>query len=160
MRTVQIDYDPSVQPGFGYSRGFSKPSDWVLTSSLCADEFFREPLTRYVDESGYWYSDLSTLYVRFVSSDPHYGLDINKWPDSFREFVEVHFASKIILKLSNSQEELQRLMALRKATLKTAKSRAAMAEPTSFPAQGAWSRSRNRFPNRRDGGGSTGNLIG
>jgi hypothetical protein len=160
MRTVQIDYDPSIEPSFGYNRAFSKPSDWVVTSSLCSDEFFRDPLLRYTDEAGYWYSDLDTLYVRFVSSDVNYGLNINQWPDSFREFVEAHFASKIILKLSNSEDELKRVEGLRAKFLKTAKSKAAMAEPTSFPARGNWSRSRNRFPNRRDGGGTSGNLIG
>jgi hypothetical protein len=160
MRTIQIDYDTSIEPSFGYNRAFQKPTDWVLTSSLCADEFFRSPLTRYVDETGFWYSDLDTLYVRYVSNDSTYGADINKWPESFREFVEAHFASKIILKINNSESELARVMKLREKLLLTAKSRAAMAEPTSFPAQGAWSRARNRFPNRRDGGGTTGNLIG
>ena len=160
MRTVQIDYDPSIAPSFGYERAFQKPNDWVLTSGLCSDEFFRNPLLRYTDEAGYWYSDLDTLYVRFVSSDINYGMNINQWPDSFREFVEAHFASKIILKLSNSQDELKRVMGMRKALLKTAKSKAAMADATSFPAQGNWSRSRNRFPSRRDGGNISGNLIG
>ena len=51
-------------------------------------------------------------------------------------------------------------MDMRKALLKTAKSKAAMADATSFPAQGNWSRSRNRFPSRRDGGNISGNLIG
>lgn len=160
MRTVQIDYDPSIEPDFGYSRAFTKPTDWVLTAGLCADEFFRSPLVRYWDEAGYWYSDLDTMFVRYVSSDTRYGLDYGLWPDSFREFVEAHFASKIILKLSNSQDELARVQALRTKLLKTAKSRAAMAEPTSFPARGNWGLARNRFPNRRDGGGTQGNLIG
>lgn len=159
MRTVQIDYDPSIQPSFGYNRAFQKPADWVLTSGLCEDEFFRSPLLRYWDEANYWYSDLDTMYARYVSSDVNYGLNLNKWPESFREFVEAHFASKIILKLSNSEEEVKRVEALRLKFLKTAKSRAAMAEPTSFPAQGSWSRSRNRFPNRRDGGPASGNLY-
>jgi len=160
MRTVQIDYDSSLEPPFGYNRAFQKPDDWLLTSGVCADEFMREPLTRYRDEAGYWYADLDTLYIRFVSSGLLYGMNMNQWPDSFREFVEVHFASKIILKLSNSQEELDRVEKLREKLLTTAKNKAAMADPTSFPAQGTWSRSRNRFPNRRDGGGNTGNLIG
>ena len=160
MRTMQVDYDPSVEPAFGYSRAFTKPDDWVLTSGLCADEYFRSPLTRYFDEANFWYSDLDTIYVRFVSNDSQYGGNLNKWPESFREFVEAHFASKIILKLSNSQDELKRVQDLRAKLLKTAKSRAAMAEPTSFPARGAWSSSRNRFPQRRDGGGTGGNLIG
>lgn len=162
MRTIQIDYDSSVQPSFGYNRAFQKPDDWVLTSGVCEDEFFRQPLTRYWDEAGFWYSDLDTIFVRHVSSDTLYGMNLNKWPDSFREYVEHFFASKIIKKLSNSEDEELEVFKLLKDKLKTAKSRAAMAEPTSFPARGAWGLARNRFPNRKDGGntGSSGNLIG
>ena len=53
MRTTQVDYDTSVEPGFGYHRAFVKPDDWVLTSAVCEDEFFRSPLLRYWDEAGY-----------------------------------------------------------------------------------------------------------
>lgn len=159
MRTVQIDYDPSIEPDFGYGRAFQKPDDWVLTSALCSDEFFREPLLRYVDESGYWYSDLDTLYVRFVSDDTNYGMDMNKWPDSFREFVEAHFASKIVLKLTTSEAQTATVMEARKNLLKTAKSRAAMADPTSFPARGNWVNSRNRSSPHRDGGNTSGSLY-
>jgi hypothetical protein len=160
MRTIMIDYDDAIEPSFGYNRAFNKPTDWVLTSALCSDEYFRSPLTRYADETGYWYADIDSLYVRYVSNDESYGGDLNQWPESFREFVEAHFASKIIMKLSNSEDELQRIMKVRKDLLDLAKSRAAMAMPTSFPAQGAWSRARNRFPNRRDGGNTSGSLIG
>ena len=160
MRAIAIDYDTGIQTDFGYGRAFAKPDDWVLTSAVCTDEWFRTPALRYVDEAQYWYADVDTLYVRYVSDDALYGMNMNKWPDSFREFVEVHFATKIIAKLSNSEEETQRLMRLRRDFMDRAKSKAAMAQPTSFPAQGSWTRARNRFPNRRDGGGQTGNLIG
>lgn len=160
MNTIQIDYDPSVTPSFGYNRAFQKPTDWVLTSGLCSDEFFRSPLTRYVDEAGYWYSDLDTIYVRYVSKDVNFGLDYNKWPESFREYVEEFFASKIILRLTNSDGELSASEKRLKEKLKHAKSRAAMADATAFPARGNWSNSRNRYPSRRDGGNITGNLIG
>ncbi|HEY9063840.1 MAG TPA: hypothetical protein VIO33_02580, partial [Burkholderiaceae bacterium] len=93
-------------------------------------------------------------------NDVLYGLNMNKWPATFLEYVGAHFAGKIILKLSNSEEELERVHKWEERKLLEAKSSVAQAEPTSFPAQGAWSRSRNRFPNRRDGGGQTGNLIG
>ena len=32
MKTVRLDYDPSVTPEFGYNRAFEKPSDWIITS--------------------------------------------------------------------------------------------------------------------------------
>lgn len=160
MRTIQIDYDSGIEPSFGYSRAFAKPSDWVITSSLCEDEYFRAPSLRFWDEASYWYADLDTLYVRYVSDDVAYGMNLGAWPESFREYVEEFFASKIIRKLSNSESEEQKSFLRLKKKLLTAKSKAAMAEPTSFPARGSWGLSRNRFPNRRDGGGTGGNLIG
>lgn len=160
MRTVQLDYDTGVEPTFGYNRAFKKPDDWVLTSAVCSDEFFRVPLLQYVDEAGYWYATQDTIYVRYVSDDAAYGMNLGKWPESFLEYVGCYFGSKIILKLSNSQDELKRLQDTSKALLEEAKSASAMADPTSFPARGAWGLARNRFPNRRDGGGRTGPLIG
>lgn len=143
MRTVMLDYDSSIEPDFGYRRAFTKPADWVLTSAVCSDEFFNVPLTQYTDEAGYLYSDLDTIYVRYVSNDTSYGMDLSKWPETFREFVEAHFASRIIGRLSGAgnQDEIEKL---RKAKLLTAKNKAAMAEPTMFPATGVWASARRR----------------
>jgi hypothetical protein len=159
MRTVQIDYDPAIEPEFGFRRAFEKPSDWLRTSALCADDYFHVPLTRYSDESGYWYADVDTLYVRFVSNDSSYGQDLNKWPESFARFVETHFASQIIGKLSGGAEREKEIMAKRRDLLLDAKSKAAQAEPTRFPAQGNWSLSRQGSGGGRDRG-NRGNLIG
>lgn len=160
MRSSQIDYDPAVEPDFGYNRAFSKPDDWVLTSSVCADEFFRSPLTRYVDEAGYWYSDMDTIFVRYVSNSVSYGMNMGLWPESFTRYVQSHFASRICLKTSGSDADHQRVMKHKERALLEARNRSAMTGPTTFSARGNWSLSRNRFPNRRDGGGTTGNLIG
>ena len=162
MRTVQIDYDPSIQPSFGYNRAFQKPADWILTSAVCSDEFFRTPLTQHTDEAGYWYSSLDTIFIKYVSNDNNYGMNLGIWPDSFREFVACHLATRIIGKLSNSDNKEAELLKLRKDLLKLAKSRCAMAEPTQFSAQGNWSKSRMRGRGNRDGGNppNSGNLIG
>lgn len=160
MRTIQIDYDSGIEPDFGYSRAFEKPSDWVLTSALCSDEYFRAPLLQYWDEAGYWYADIDTLYVRYVSNHATYGGDLGKWPESFREFVAEYLASKVIRKITGSGEEEEASRKRLKKKLSLAKSRAAMAEPTSFPARGAWVRARSGYGGGRDGGNSSGNLIG
>jgi hypothetical protein len=160
MRTIQIDYDPSIEPTFGYVRAFEKPSDWVITSALCSDEYFRSPLTRYADEAGYWYSDLDTIYVRYVSSDSNYGNDLGNWPKSFHEFVAAHFASKIVWKLTQSEAKTMAVKAERKSTLLEAKNKGLMAQPTSFPPTGKWAKSRLRGNGRWDGGSNGGDLIG
>lgn len=167
MRTIRIDYDPSITPDFGYARAFDKPTDWVLTSALCSDEFFKCPVNRYVDETGYWFADIESLYVRYVSKDASYGMDLSKWPRSFTDFVAAHFASKIILKITNDESRLNLFINLqnphhtvRGRALMLAKSKCAMSGPTQQSAPGTWSLSRTRGVNRRDGGNISGNLIG
>lgn len=157
MRTQKLDYDPDIEPDFGLNRAFTKPSDWVLTSAVCSDEYFTEPLLNYTDESGYWYSDIDSIYVKFVSDDTAYGMDLNSWPDSFQEFVSAHFASRIVLKTANS-EKAKNIYALREKLLKDAKSKAAMAEPTKFTPRGSWTRAR-QYGSRGDRG-NRGSLTG
>jgi hypothetical protein len=142
MRTQMLDFDPSIEPDFGYNRAFAKPTDWVLTSGVCSDEFFNIPLTQYTDEAGYWYCNLDVLYVRYVSNDTDYGMDMNKWPETFREFVEAHLASRIVGKLSGGKVGQKEADDARRDALDRAKAKAAMAEPTKFPAQGNWTTSR------------------
>jgi hypothetical protein len=160
MRATQVDYDPGISPSFGYIHAFEKPTDWVLTSGLCTDERFQEPLTQYIDETGYWYADLDTIYLRYVSSDVAYGLDFAAWPESFREYVEEYFASKIIRKLTSSEDEERKSFQRLRMKLSLAKNKAAMTQPTAFPPQGSWGRARNRNWGGRGNGNSSGNLIG
>src|SRR5258708_823139 len=67
MRTIQLTYSPSVEPDFGFRYAFDKPTDWVRTAALCVDEFFRCPLLQYNDEAGFWFADIDTIYVRYIS---------------------------------------------------------------------------------------------
>jgi hypothetical protein len=158
MRATQIDYDPGIEPDFGHNRAFVKPEDWVLTSALCEDEFFKVPLLEYSDEAGYWFASLDTLYVRYVSDDALYGSNLDLWTGSFAEFVAAHFASKIAKKFTGSKEEEEKAYAIRKLKLDEAKSNSAMASSTKFPAAGGWVRSRRG--GRSGDGGNNGSLIG
>ena len=159
MRTVQVDYDTDVTPDFGYIYAFSKPSDWKVTSALCSDEYFREPLLDYADEAGYWYTDYQTIYVRYVSNDSAYGKDYSLWPQAFVRYVEAYLASEICLKVTGDKERTKLVLALAEKRLKQAKNVAAMALPTQFPANGNWVRSRRGGRSRRDRG-NRGSLIG
>ena len=165
MRTQQIEYDPSTEPPFGYRRAFNKPTDWVLTSAFCSDEFFRQPLLAYADELDFWYADLDTVYVKFVSDDEDYGADLSRWPATFCDYAAAYFASKILTKLTADKDRISFLMGNAGDVdggelgrrLKIAKSRAAMTQPAQFPAQGSWTGSRQ---GRRSERGSRNRLIG
>jgi len=167
MRTVQIDSDPDIEPEFGYSKAFVKPSDWVVTAGLCSDEYFRSPLTAYTDESGYWYSDTDPIYVRYVSDDSAYGSDMSLWPQTFYDYVAAHFAGKVVLKLTADKERQERILGsrpdgkdgLEARRLLSALNKNRMGSPTAFPPEGSWTRSRLGRGTRRDNG-PRGDLIG
>ncbi len=158
-RTVQVDYDSDIEPGFGYSRAFTQPTDYCATKALCADEFFNVPLLRYVHEGTYFYADLDAIYLRYVSSDPLYGMNLNAWPETFREAVAYHLASRIIKKLGQSEEQKALMEKERDKLLKEAKSADAQREASTFPAPGSWVSARRRSIGG-DRGNSGGSLIG
>ena len=168
MRTTKQTYDPAVTPSFGFRRAFPKPTDWVDTSGVCQDEYFNVPLLQYADEVGYWFSDLDDIYVKYVSNNTDYGMNLANWPYSFTEYVKHYFAGKIVGKLAGKAGLVERLNgpvgrpdrgAVHNA-LVTAKNRDAMAGPTTFPAKGSWNRSRQGGMQGWRDGGNRGSLIG
>lgn len=169
MRTSKLTYDTAIEPAFGYRRAFAKPSDWVATSAVCADEYFTEPLLRYSDEDQFIFSDIDDIYAKYVSDDGAFGTDYGKWPQSFAEYVKTYFASRICYKLGGKDiitllhgRAIDGRDGLLARNLLIAKNRDAMADPTRFAAQGGWTRSRGRYARggRFEDGGSSSNLIG
>jgi len=159
IRTVAYTYSPSVTPPFGYRRAFNKPVDWVRTAGVAEDEFFSSPLIRYVDEGGFWFSDLDTIYVRYVSNDSQFGGDLGLWPDNFTTYVEYYIATKIVIRITQSETRKQELEKDMQKALNQAKSTDAMDQPAMFPPPGNWSTARLRRFTRRDRGGR-GSLLG
>jgi hypothetical protein len=157
MRTVKIDYSPSVEPPFGYIRAFDKPSDFIRLAGIASDEYFSHPLTRYEDEAGFWFADLDVLYLRYVSNDDAYGNDLSLWPQTFTKWVEAYMASELAPRLNNDVDS-DKLNKTAKQRLTDARSKDAMNEPARFPPAGAWVGSRGSRLGRRDR--ARGNLIG
>lgn len=153
-RTEQIVYDPSIQPSFGYIHAFQHPSDWLRTSAISFDPYFESNLTQYQDEAGYWWSDLDTIYVKYISSDPAYGGNMALWSEAFKQFAAAHFASKIVGSLTHSQDIKDRVAAERKRTVEAARGKDGMNEPPGFFTRGQLSRARQgRYFGRPDRAG-------
>lgn len=163
MRSTRLDYLSTVTPDWGFRYAFEKPSDWVVTSAVCSDEYFSRPLLAYVDEVGYWWADLNQIYVRFVSDDDDFGLSLGRWPTTFADYVAAHFAYRIVGKLSGDRELSKKVKGERKERKTTSKNKDAAGDPARYPASSAWNRSR-RGQGYRNGpygdGGSGGTLIG
>jgi len=165
IRSQLLDYSTNITPDFGLRRAFEKSTDWILTSAVCQDEYFKVPLLQYTDEAGVLYSDLDQIYVKFVSNDTGYGGNLALWPPTFTEYVKHYFAAKIIEKISTDETRraalLTRRTGLLDQSLENARNRDAISEPTRFLPQGSWARARGggRSGPRSDGG-NINSLIG
>lgn len=138
-RTAMADYSPSVEPTFGYRYAFDQPTDMVRLIGLCQDEYFKVPLLDYVDERGYWYTPLQTIYIRYISNDTDYGLDMTLWPESFVKLVEAYLANEIVGNLTQSSSSIKDDVAKQLRDEQTAaRSLDAMNQPTRMLPQGSW----------------------
>ena len=104
METIKATSDTGVNPGFGYSEVFAKPSDWLRTMAVSQDEYFTFPEINYFDDSNFWSADYSPLYIRYVSNDTGLGLDLTRWPQLFTRYVELELALRTCYKLTQSRE--------------------------------------------------------
>jgi len=157
MRSVELTYDPSVTPSFGYEYGFSKPADWIRTAALSLDESFAAPLNEYSDEQGYWFCDHDTIYVRYVSNDTDYGYDMSLWSPNFVRWVHAYLAYRIALRVTGSRDIRNEMFKMQDRLLVEARSRDAMNEAAGKIPTGSWVRARWGDGAER---GKRGQLIG
>lgn len=158
-RTQQISRESSVTAEFGHPYAFAIPTDHIRTVAVCADEFFRNPLTDYQVEGGHWLASINPIYVSFVSNAASYGGDLSRWQADVVEYARFLLAQKIVPRLSGNKTDLERLDKKTQRALKDAKSSDAMEGPTAFPPTGSWVRARMRGRTGYDRGSRT-SLIG
>lgn len=102
-RSQSITYDPDITPAFGLQRVFDKPSDWIRTAALCSDDRFSATVLDYRDEGSYWFSDLDTIYVKYISNDNSYGYDLSLWPQTFVKFVSAYLAMETCERITQNR---------------------------------------------------------
>jgi hypothetical protein len=143
MRTILIDCDAGFTDPLnaGWQR-FTKPDDWVSVAQVSTDPSFTEPDLNYQDEGNYIYSYNQTLYIRYVSNDASYGNNYSLWPESFKTFVHAYMGLHALPRLSGATTEKDKLERRLQRFLTVAKGRDAMKDPTKFPPETSWNRSR------------------
>lgn len=158
-RTIRADADPAVTPAFGFSHVFAKPDDWIRTSALSLDETFAVPLTRYLDDVDYWSADATPIYVRYVSDDPSWGLDLTLWPRSFARYVELELAWRICERLTQNASKRELIGRGRDQAKRSALNKDALNEAQpKFPPTSSWTAARVGVSSRERGNRSS--LVG
>lgn len=143
MRAVEIASSASIESEFGLKFVFTKPEDWIRTSAVSGDELFTSPLTDYVDEAEYWIAAIDPLFVKFVSSDPDFGMNLGIWPATYTEYVAICLARRACISITSDKGLFRDLVTLERKAKLDAMAKDAMneAQPRYMP-QGSWVTSR------------------
>jgi len=141
-RTVQIDHNASVTPQFGFNYCFRIPNDWVRTILVSSSPNMDPPLLQYSDEAGFWYANLTPIYVSYVSNDPTYGMNLGGWPEHFVDYVALRLARQACLRITSDKEQKAGLMREEDRSRRIAKAEQAMDEPPGLPPVPFWARAR------------------
>lgn len=158
-RTIQLDYEPSITPTFGYRKAFEYPTDFINLASISADEYFSIPLTQYRIENGFIWCDHDRIYISYISNDVDYGNDLSLWPRRFQRYAEHYLALQACERLTQNRVKYSDLFKITEKFLIEARNKDAMNDPTKFPPPGSWTTSRTGSSSRRDRG-YRGSLVG
>ncbi len=142
MRMVLANPDTTSSLNFGRKYSYLKPSDWVRTYQVSPDDRFYRLDREYIDGNGSWFSDLPYFYVRYVSNDPNFGMNMSLWGQAFTEYLGGYLAWCICPRIKQALDKKQDI----EKTLKRLKAEAmaidAMDAPPGKIPWGSWVTSR------------------
>ena len=141
-RLVQIQAETTIAPNFGYEFAFHKPSDWNHTFQVSDNEAFNPLLRDYDDLNNYWYSNISPIYVCYISNDPDYGFNVGLWTPVFTEYVGVRLALLCAPRLKQAKDKVEDIRKAVKAAKAEAVSTDGQDLPPGRPPYGTWVQSR------------------
>jgi hypothetical protein len=156
-RSMQLAPSTTLTPAYGYSKAYDIPSDLVRTTAFTSDEYGNTPITQYAVEGPYWFTDVEPVYLGYISNDATFGGDMVLWPADFVRAVEVYLASRIVKKLTQSEDAEVTLFKKAERMFKDAASSDSMEGPTKFLPPSGWSLARRGGSSPR---GNRGSLIG
>jgi len=143
LRSVRIEADPDIDPGFGHQYGYSIPSDYVRLAGISNDEYFtpgNEP--DYTEENGYFFLNVDQFYLKYVSNGVNYGLDLAKYPQHYCEALAAWMAYKCVLPISGDRGDRNDILAQHNRALNISKRLHALSDPVKLKPAGRWAMSR------------------
>ena len=153
LRTVYISYDTDIEPGYGRTYGFTLPDDYVRISNVSNSPHFVANGELDYDLGGpgdRLYADEATFYLRYVSDDANYGMNLGAWPETFADGVGYALAYRSAIPIAKDRGDRNDLMTLAERWYAKAKIRNAVDERVKSKPAGRLLRS--RFANPRRGG--------
>lgn len=138
--STKSQYDPSIEPAWGYSRAHAKPDDMHRVDGLFYDEYMRQPLKLYGDEGNHFFMDEDEFILQYISktflSTP------SSWPTFFKRLVAAKMAKDASPSLKNEGADVANAKEVFEERESSAMSNDAMSAPPRKLAGGSWAGSR------------------
>lgn len=142
LRMVMANPDNAQTPNFGRKYSYQKPSDWVRTYQISPDDRFNQLDRYYIDGNNTWFSDLPYFYVRYVSNDSNFGLNLAAWPPAFVEYVGCYLALQVCPRIKQAIDKKTDIARDLKMLKAQAMAIDAMDAPVGKTPYGTWTTSR------------------
>ncbi|MES9841224.1 MAG: hypothetical protein ABW134_11780 [Candidatus Thiodiazotropha endolucinida] len=142
QKSTKIQYDPSLEPAWGYRRVHQKPNDLARIVGVFYDEYFHDGLKLYVDENNHFYCDQDEIYLQYVSRN--WLTSPSQWPAFFRRLVAARMAKDTAKSLMSEGADYDSAKEEYEERRDSALSNDAMSAPPRILASGSWVRARTR----------------
>ena len=149
ITSSHIEYNPSIEPVWGYQFAFDKPDNMLRLDGIWSDEYFNNPLKEYEDEGDIWMTSVSEIYVKYVDND--FVANPAVWPNYFSRLISAKIAYDIVMGVDPTK--VDHALTVYEDRKSSAMSNDAMASPPRLLTAGNWLRSRNSSRNYSRGYG-------
>jgi hypothetical protein len=105
----------TVSSNRGFAYRFTKPSAFCRLISISSSAAYYPPLEEYAEDATYWFANVSTIYITYVSTTVADDLDL--WPETYAKVVESYLAMEVAPHLSKSDALTERAEAAYAAAL-------------------------------------------
>lgn len=140
LKSTKMDYDPSVEPAWGYNYAFGKPSDLHRIDGVFQDEYMNTPLKLYKDEEDYFFADITEIYLQYLSTS--WLTTPSDWPTFFKRLLAGRIAQDVAPSLKAEGADPAYAMEIYEERKRSAEANDAMSAPPRILSEGYWVRSR------------------
>jgi len=143
VKVAEIDEDGVYSPTFGYTYRFAVPADMTRLYGISADDRFLNPLSNWYREGAYFFADVQTIYIKYLSTDQH--STISAWPRYMFNLVAAEIARSCCHLPGVDYNHVERKYQEYKIE---AYNTDAQRQPPKLISSGSWNRSRFNYETR------------
>ncbi len=151
LTSTKSQFNPSIEPEFGYQRGHNHPTNLLVLYGIYSDEYMRDPHKLYQDEGEIFFTDLDDLYIQYVDID--FIANPGNWPAYFRKLIAARMAKDAANSLKGEGADAVYSDKEYEKRLRKAMSADVMNAPPRILAPGNWTTARQRTGSRGDRSG-------